>query len=167
MFEAWYGSLKNLKSVRDHGWIWLTNLRQNRKVNRNVSLELLSIPEEGLEVHLRGSGWIRVFKFVAKNSRIDYLATKMENPTRSQIETIMHQRWSVEVDDRELKQTGGIQRCQSGSSRSPRNHICLSILAWLEKHRRRLQEKISFYTPDWNAIKGAISSEINTILATC
>ena len=79
MFEAWYGSLKNLKSVRDHGWIWLTNLRQNRK----VSLELLSIPEEGLEVHLRGSGWIRVFKFVAKNSRIDYLATKMENPTRS------------------------------------------------------------------------------------
>jgi len=162
VFDAWYGSLKNLKSVRDHGWIWLTNLRQNRK----VSLELLSIPKEGLEVHLRGSGWIRVFKFVAKNSRIDYLATKMENPTRSQIERIMHQRWSVEVDDRELKQTGGIQRCQSGSSRSPRNHICLSILAWLEKHRRRLQEKISFYTPDWNAIKGAISSEINTILAT-
>ena len=64
-------SVKNLKSVRDHGWIWVTNLRKNRKVNRNVSLELLSIPEEGLEVHLRGYGWIRVFKFVAQTSRID------------------------------------------------------------------------------------------------
>ena len=29
------------------------------------------IPEEGLKVHLRGYGWVKVFKFVAKNGRID------------------------------------------------------------------------------------------------
>ena len=44
--------------------------------------------------------------------------------------------------------------------------ICLSILAWLDKHRRRLQEKISFYTQNWNVIKSAVSSEIKFILAT-
>ena len=38
VFDAWYGSLKNLKAVREHGWAWVTNLRKNRKVNRNVSL---------------------------------------------------------------------------------------------------------------------------------
>lgn len=166
VFDAWYGSLKNLKAVRDHGWIWVTNLRKNRKVNRDVSLESLLIPEEGLKVHLRGYGWITVFKFVAKNGRIDYLATNMENPTRSEIEKIMKERWSVEVYHRELKQTCGIQRCQSRSGRSQRNHICLSILAWLDKHRRRLKEKISFYTQDWNVIKGSVSGEISAILST-
>ena len=71
VFDAWHGSLKNLKAVRDHGWIWVTNLRKNRKVNRDISLESLLIPEEGLKVHLRGYGWVTVFKFVAKNGRID------------------------------------------------------------------------------------------------
>ncbi len=166
VFDAWYGSLKNLKTVRDHGWTWVTNLRKNRKVNRDVILESLDIPDAGLKVHLRGYGWIKVFKFVAKNGRIDYLATNMENPTRSEIEKIMKERWSVEVYHRELKQTCGIQRCQSRSGRSQRNHICLSILAWLDKHRRRLQEKISFYTQDWNLIKSAVNEEIIAILST-
>jgi len=139
--------------------------KKNRKVNRDVSLESLSVPEEGLKVQLRGYGWITVFKFVAKNGCIDYLATNMENPTRTKIEKIMKERCSVEVYHRELKQTCGIQRCQSRSSRSQRNHICLSILAWLDKHRKRMLEKISFYTQDWNIIKIAVKSEISAILA--
>jgi hypothetical protein len=35
------------------------------------SLDNLDIPEEGLSVHLRGYGWIFVFKFEAKNGGID------------------------------------------------------------------------------------------------
>ena len=89
----------------------------------------------------------------------------MENPTRSKIEKIMKERWSIEVYHRELKQTCGIQRCQSRSGRSQRNHICLSILTWLDKYRRRMQEKISFYNQDWNVIKSAISGEISAILS--
>ncbi len=111
--DAWYSSLKNLKAIRDHGWIWVTTLRKNRKVNRGDSLEDLNIPDEGLEVHLRGYGWITVFKFVAKNGRIDYVSTNMENPTRDDVERITAARWSVEVYHRELKQTCGIERCQA------------------------------------------------------
>lgn len=111
VIDAWYSSLKNLKAIRDHGWIWITCLRKNRKVNRNVSLESLVIPEEGLRIHLRGYGWVRVFKFVAKNGRIDYVTTNRENPTREQIKHTMKARWSIEVYHRELKQTCGIERC--------------------------------------------------------
>ena len=64
----------------------------NRKVNHNVSLESLEIPDEGLKIHLRGYGWVTVFKFVAKNGRIDYITTNLENPTRQQIEGIVKAR---------------------------------------------------------------------------
>ncbi|STX81229.1 transposase [Legionella busanensis] len=81
VMDAWYSSLDNLKAIRSYGWIWVTILRKNRIVNRDIKLETLDIPEEGLSVHLCGYGWIHVFKFEAKNGRIDYVATNMDNPT--------------------------------------------------------------------------------------
>ena len=145
LFDTWYSSLKNLKAVREHGWIWVTTLRKNRKVNDDVSLETLSIPEEGLRVHLRGYGWIFVFKFVAKNGRIDYVATNREKPQREQMIQAMKARWSIEVYHRELKQTCGIERCQARTGRGQRNPIGLAIQAWFDKHRRRMREKITGY----------------------
>jgi len=164
--DTWYSSLKNLKAIRSHGWIWVTGLRKNRRVNKDENIGSLSIPDEGLKVHLRGYVWITVFKFVAKNGRIDYLATNAENPTRKQIKEIMEARWSIEVYHRELKQTCGIERCQARTGRAQRNHICVAILAWLDKHRRRIMEKITFYEQDWSVIKPGIANEIKNILAT-
>ena len=165
VMDAWYSSLKNLKAIRDHGWVWVTTLRKNRKVNRNVSLESLDIPDEGLSVHLRGYGWVTVFKFVAKNGRVDYVTTNMENPTRDQIIKITKARWSIEIYHRELKQTCGIERCQARTGRAQRNHTCLAIQAWLDKHKRRISEKLSFYQQDWDVIKDGVSNGIRMILA--
>ena len=166
VMDAWYSSLKNLKAIRNHGWVWVTTLRKNRKVNKDVSLETLDIPDEGLTVHLRGYGWITVFKFVAKNGRIDYVSTNMTNPTRDGIRKIMEARWAIEVYHRELKQTCGIERCQARTGRAQRNHICLSIMAWLDKHRRRVTEHVSFYQQDWDNIKDGISHGIKVIMAS-
>lgn len=164
VIDAWYSILKNLKSIRDHGWIWMTCLRKNRKVNRDVSLESLLIPEEGLKVHLRGYGWVTVFKFVAKNGRIDYVTTNRDDPTREQVERVMKARWSIEVYHRELKQTCGIERCQARSSRAQRNHIFRAIAAWLQKYQQRLaHKKISFYQQDWLIIKSAIAKNLKLI----
>src|SRR6267378_3054051 len=127
VIDAWYSSLKNLKAIRDHGWVWITCLRKNRKVNRDVSIECLIIPDEGLKVHLRGYGGVTVFKFVAKNGRLDYVTTNRESPTREYVKRIMKARWSIEVYHRELKQTCGIERCQARTGRAQRNHIFIAI----------------------------------------
>ncbi|CAM4421212.1 MAG: IS701 family transposase ISMhu9 [Legionellaceae bacterium] len=165
VMDAWYSSLKNLKAIRDHGWIWVTALRKNRKVKRAVSLETLAISDEGLRVYLRGYGWVTVFKFVANNGRIDYVSTNRQNPPREHVEKIRKARWSIEVYHRELKQTCGIEHCQARTGRAQRNQTCLSILAWLDKYRRRITEKISFYQQDWNVIKNGIAHEIKIIMA--
>ena len=47
-------------------------------------------------MHLRGYGWITVFKFESKNGRIDYVATNMKDPKRHNIVNIVKARWSIE-----------------------------------------------------------------------
>jgi len=86
-------------------------------------LENLDFPDAGLKLQLRGYGWITVFRFVAKNGRIDYIGTNEAQTTRESIETHVKARWNVEIYHRELKQTCRIERCQARSGRAQRNHI--------------------------------------------
>lgn len=165
VMDAWYSSLDNLKSIRSHGWIWVTPLRKNRIVNRGVRLETLLIPEEGLAVHLRGYGWITVFKFEAKNGRIDYVATNMNHPTREQVKRITDARWSVEVYHREVKQTCGIERCQARTGRAQRNHIFLAVSAWFQQHKIRMEKSLTLYQQNWEVIKDAIQAQITQLMA--
>jgi len=105
-----------------------------------------------------------VFKFVAKNGRIDYVTTNRENPTREYVQGMMKARWSIEVYHRELKQTCGIERCQARTGRAQRNHIFIAISAWLGKYQQRLKHKISFYQQDWLIIKNSITQNLKLIL---
>jgi len=158
--DAWYSSLGNLKAIRELGMTWVAGLKKNRRVNKKEVLEKLQVPEEGLRLHLRGYGWITVFRFVAKNGRTDYIGTNMENPSRDSIEKIFRSRWEVEVYHRELKQTCGIERCRARTGRAQRNHIFLAIAAWFEKHMRRCLEGVTLYHQQWNVIKPAIATQM-------
>ena len=91
--DSWYSSLDNVKCIRDLGWYWLMGLRKNRIVNRGEKLEELTIPEEGLKVHLRGYGFIWIFRFVAKNGRTDYFGTNLERPSRKEVVSLIRKRW--------------------------------------------------------------------------
>jgi SRSO17 transposase len=164
VFDTWYSSLNNLKACRDVGKIWVAGLKANRKVNKNETLRDIDIPDEGKELHLRGYGWIIVFKFVAPNGRIDYIGTNMKNPTRNEVEVIVKARWSVEVYHRELKQTCGVERCQSRTERAQRNHICLSVLAWIRQHLRRRDTGDTLYQQCWEVVKDTISNQLKALL---
>uniref|UniRef100_UPI001C2E3475 IS701 family transposase n=1 Tax=Candidatus Williamhamiltonella defendens TaxID=138072 RepID=UPI001C2E3475 len=166
VMDAWYSSLDNLKTLRSHGWVWVTTLRKNRIVNCSSRLESLDIPEEGLLVHLRGYGWVTVFKFVAQHGRIDYVASNMSEPTRDKVTAVIEARWSVEVYHREVKQTCGIERCQARTGRAQRNHIFLAISAWFEQYKRRVSQKMSFYQQKWQVIKTAISDYMRFLLSS-
>ena len=70
-----------------------------------------------------------------------------------------------EVYHRELKQTCGIERCQARTARAQRNHIGMAIQVWLDKHKRRITEKITLYQQDWEVIKETISQAMCIILS--
>lgn len=158
--DCWYSSLNNLKHIRDLGWYWVMGLKKNRVVNRGETLENLSIPEEGLKVHLRGYGWIMVFRFEGKRNRTDYIGTNIENPAREEITSLVKKRWEIEVYHRELKQTCGLEHCQARTSRAQRNHIVLSVLSWIKQADLRRKNHLSFYQQQWDVIKSAIAYQL-------
>ena len=164
IFDTWYSSLNNLKAVRCLEKDWVAGLKANRKVNKNETLRNIDIPVEGLVVHLRGYGWIKVFKFETKKGRIDYIGTSLTNLSRTEIEKIYDARWGIEVYHRELKQTCGIARCQSRTGRAQRNHICLAVLAWIKQHYERINSGATFYQQCWDVIKNSISSKLRVLL---
>ena len=155
--DSWYSSLKNLKSVRSHGWDWVMGLRSNRLVGKpHTPLKVLDIPDDGLVTHLKGYGWIRVFRFVAKNGRTDYVGTSRTDLSKEEVKMYFERRWSIEVLHRELKQTCGLSRCQANAGRAQRNHIGLSMLTWIRKHKRRQIDHTTLYQQNWEVVKPAI-----------
>ena len=155
--DSWYSSLKNLKSVRSHGWDWVMGLRSNRLVGKpHKQLKELDIPDEGLVIYLKGYGWIRVFRFVTKHGHTDYVGTSRTDLSKEQVKEYFKRRWSIEVLHRELKQTCGLSKCQANTGRTQRNHIGLSLLTWIRKHRRRLLDHTTLYQQDWKVIKPSI-----------
>ena len=164
--DSWYSALDNLKSVRSHGWDWAMGLRSNRLVNKpHIQLRELDVPDTGLTVHLKGYGWVKVFRVVSKNGRTDYIGTSRLDLTREQIKTYFGRRWSIEVMHRELKQTCGFGRCQANSGRAGRNHIGLSFIALVRKHLRRRVDLSSVYQQDWNLVKPAIQLALTRALS--
>lgn len=165
--DSWYSSLDNLKTVRSYGWNWVMGLRSNRLVNKpHIRLEKLEIPEEGLIVHLKGYGFIRVFRFVTKHGRTDYIGTSKVDLDAKQVKVYFERRWSIEVLHRELKQTCGFTRCLANTGRAQRNHIGLSLLAWIRRCKRRRQNYITMYQQKWEIIQPAIKVALaQTMLA--
>jgi putative transposase len=165
VFDGWYGSLENLKLLRQFGWRWLTRLKPNRLVNRDRQgdrpLSRTDIAASGTQVWLPGYGLILVFKIVAPDGDIDYWATDdvaMTDLTRRQYAEFS---WTIETYHRGLKQCTGIERCQVRSARGQRAHIGLALRAFL-----RL-EAFSFRTGvSWLAAKtGIIRDAVRTYLA--
>lgn len=161
--DSWYSSLDNLKRVRSYGWDWVMGLRSNRLVGKpHAQIKTLAVPDDGLTVYLKGYGWIKLFRFVTKHSRTDYIGTSKLDLSREEVKKYFERRWSIEVLHRELKQTCGFARCLANTGRAQRNHIRLSLLSWIRRYKRRLNDlreynqKISMYQQKWETIKPSI-----------
>lgn len=110
----------------------------------NGEVRKLDIPEEGLKVHLKGYGFVKVFKLELQKGFIRYYITNTLDTTLEQLTNYVNQRWDIEVYHKELKQNCGLERCQAYTNRSQRNHIGLCVLAFIKNQERRTLDKTRF-----------------------
>lgn len=160
-FDSWYSSLENLKAVRKHGWHWLTRFKSNRAVDPddtgNRPIYLLTIPPEGLVVHLRGYGMIRVFALVnADMEEAEFWATSDLSMSAADRKQTQQQAWAIEEYHRGLKQCCGIERCQARTERAQYNHILYAIRAFVRLEHQRLQTGQSWYESKKKMVRQAI-----------
>ena len=148
LFDGWYSGLDNLKHIRELGWHWLTRLKKNRQVNPdgtgNRALEEIEISSQGRRVHLRGYGWIKVFKRY-RSEEAEFWATSDLSILPKRREQLGAWSWQIEVFHRGLKQCCNVETSQVRRAIAIRSHIGLSIRAFLRLERRRQQQKVSWY----------------------
>lgn len=159
-FDGWYAGLPNLKQVRACGWPWLTRLKANRLVdpdgggNRPVSQ--LVLPPTGARVHLKGYGWIRLFKIATPDGDIEHWATSRLECSLEQLATDVAQVWHIEEYHRGLKQFCGVERAQHRSAVAQRNHIGFALRAFVRLECHRLQTGVSWFDAKQQIVREAI-----------
>lgn len=159
-FDSWYSSLDNLKLLRSFGWYWLTQLKSNRHVSVDHSGHRaicdVFIPVQGCIVHLKGYGWVKVFRTVAKNGDAEFWATSCLDMSIEQAAFYALDAWQIEVYHRGLKQFTGIESGQYRLEVSQRNHIGLAIRAFIRLELHRLRSGLSWFEAKANIIRSAM-----------
>lgn len=159
-FDSWYASLKNLKLVARLFGRWLTRLEAERLVNPdktgNCPLASVNLAPTGTIVHLKGFGFIKVFKIVVTENHIEYWATNdlsLNELTRLKLAQFS---WMIETYHRGIKQFCGIERCQARSAIAQRNHIELALRAFLRLEFHAFVRGISWFEAKTSIIREAV-----------
>lgn len=159
-FDSWYSSLANLKTIRSYGWHWFTQLKSNRHVNPdgsgNRQLKECAIESFGTQVHLKGYGFILVFRIDTANGDTEYWATSDLSMTDGGRKRLARQVWAIETYHRGLKQFCGVERCAARRARMQRNHIGWAIRAFLRLEYHRITTGTSWFECKLEIIRPAI-----------
>lgn len=161
-FDSWYNGLDNLKAVRQHGWHFFCRLKCNRLVNPdgsgNVAVESLTTPEAGLVVHLKGYGFIRVFRTVAPDGDAEYWATSDLEMNEAKRQELERQCFVIENYHRAIKQCCGIERAQVRKAKAQHNHILFALRAFVRLECNRIRTGLSGYEAKTAIVRQAIRS---------
>ena len=160
LFDSWYSGLENLKAIRSCGWSWLTQLKSNRQVSLQKGCLLavadLIIPYSGLIVHLKGYGWIKVFRIDTPHGDAQYWATSQLNLDLPNLAFYALDAWQIEVYHQGLKQFTGIERGQFRLALPQLNHIGLALRAFVRLELQRVHQQTSWFDSKYNIIRQAI-----------
>ena len=164
LFDSWYSSLDNLKKIRGHGWHWLTRLKKNRLVNpdktKNVQISTIDIPSDGRNVHLKGYGFVKVFRIVSKDGDEEHWATDLIDMKEPDRKELARKSWKIEEYHRGNKQFCGVERCQARNGNSQRTHILFSIRSFLRLEIERIRTTRSWFESKQSVIRNAIKEYI-------
>lgn len=159
-FDCWFSGLDNLKAVRSCGWVFLTQVRCNRRVNPdrtgNRPISECHIAAAGTLVHLEGFGLVKAFRIVARNGDTEHWITNdlgMDDLTRV---GFAERAWGIEEFHRGLKQHTAVDRCQTRMAKAQRNHIGFALRAFVRLEWHRFTAGVSWFAAKLGIIREAI-----------
>lgn len=182
-FDAWYSGLENLKQVRNRGWHWFTQLKSNRQVNPdNTGLRALrdcDISPQGTVVHLKGYGFVKVFRIDVPHDDAEHNPDGSRQPDHTDywatsdltLDELGRLRLSetaarIEHYHRGIKQFCGVEKGQMRLARAQRNHIGLALRAFLRLETHCYTHGISWFHAKLEIIRAAVTHYLANPLYT-
>jgi len=133
LWDSWYSSLENLKMLREWKWPFFVGLKSNRMADPDAhgNRPICELPfEEGhLHAHLKGFGWVEMYRVCDDEEKKTYRYFAGSEATLAE-EDIQQRREhanQIEQYHRTLKQQCHAERCHARKGRKQKNHIALSI----------------------------------------
>ena len=151
--DSWYASLENLKLLREKNIGFCFGLESDRlvsllpKVYQRV--RELDIPDNGLICHLKGFGFVKVFKKVFKEKNVKYYVIwETENRDlvdmqREAFRKLHKTHWGIEQFHRAIKQLVNIEKFAVRKARAVTNHIYCSLRAFWKLELMRIEGDLS------------------------
>jgi hypothetical protein len=170
LFDSWYGSLGNLKLIRNCGWRWFTQLKGNRTVNPDGKGQCAfidaAISDTGTVIYLKGYGLIKVFKIVAPDGDIEFWATHDLDMTDLARLRLSETAFMIETYHRGIKQFCGIERSQARLNRTQRNYIGLTLRAFLRIECHAFYSGLSWFEIKLGIVHKAVTAYLAASLYT-
>jgi len=160
VFDSWYSGKENLKAVRECGWLFLTQVRSNRRVNPdragNRPISGCDIAATGTVVHLEGFGLVKAFRIATTNGGTEHWITNdlaMDEGTRL---ALGERAWGIEEYHRGLKQHCGADKSQVRYTRAVCNHIGCAIRAFVRLEWHRFTTGVSWFAAKARIVREAV-----------
>jgi hypothetical protein len=154
--DSWYASAENLECIKHYGLGFLFGIEKNRLVSLSADVTSYAqvatceIPYTGIEMHLKGFGWVKIFRTVFKNEFRHYIIyrpdpDKIAEITRTQFMDIHDLHWQIESFHRTVKQVANIERERFFVRQTVAisNHIFAAISAFVHLQLRCIHDLIA------------------------
>jgi hypothetical protein len=164
--DAWYASKENLKFFRNKDLGFLVGVAKNRSCSINgrdyTQIQNLEIPDNGLIVHLKSFGKVKVFQKNFKNEDRRYYIMFVPNEdaliiiTQVEFQELHTIHWGIECYHRAIKQVCGIERFMVRTTEAINTHFFSAIRAFIHLELMRAEELIE----NWYQIQRNLSLQV-------
>jgi hypothetical protein len=169
--DSWYASLDNLKFLRKKEVGFLFGISKDRTVSNQPhqynQVQNLEIPESGLLTHLKGFGFVKLFRTVFKKEDDRHYILYLPEPKELNLTTYQDflkfhdSHWGIENYHRATKQVCSLERFLVRDSEAIKTHIFCSIRAFVQLELMRIENLINnWYEVQRNLFKKAIREYI-------
>ena len=120
-------------------------------------MELLTIPPNGMTVHLKEYGFIKVFRIVSADGDTQYWATDVLDMQEEKRKEFAKKAWKIEEYHRGIKQFCGVERCQARRNSVQRAHIMMALRAFLRFEIQRITTGITWFETKLSITRKAVT----------
>jgi len=164
--DTWYSSQENLKFLKNKELGFLMGIAKNRKVSINggeyTQVQNLEVPDDGLMVHLKKFGRVKVFRRTFKDETKRYYIMYIPDPdasgqiSRQEFKQLHSTHWGIECYHRAIKQVCGIERFMVRTTAAIKTHFFTAIRAFTQLELMRAEELIN----NWYEVQRQLSLQV-------